>query len=224
MVLAGLIIFLRFISSRVTSFSTSNSVLPELVILVLPCAPFLFSPAGHSQHSAPLYFPLANGQLPWLPTLLAIHWFLSTHFQHSCQFASSTSLSISSGFSKMKDSLWCWDRSDLSPPAPEYQSCRVCYVVPTWEEMRLNCSSSRTLFTLKWKLLYLRKLISSAIDNGIINFEWKIFTGSCVTLVWRLKVFLCSIQFKFTRGLYALNCSVFWQSTNLFSSGKVLQP
>lgn len=114
--LAGLVIFLRFIASRATWVSTSNSVLPELVILVLPCAPFLFSPAGHSQHSAPLYFPLANCQLPCLPTLLAIHWFLSTHFQHSCQFMSSTSLSISSGFSEMKDSLWFWDRNGLSSP------------------------------------------------------------------------------------------------------------
>ena len=43
--------------SRVTWVSTTNSVLNELVILLFPCAPFLFSPAGHSQRSAPLYFP-----------------------------------------------------------------------------------------------------------------------------------------------------------------------
>lgn len=220
MALARLVIFLRFIASRVTW--VSNSVLPEIVILVLPCASFLFSPAGHSQHSAPLYFPLANGQLPCLPILLVIHWFLSTHFQHSCQFVSSTSLSISSSFSEMKDSLWCWDRNGLSSPIPEYRSCRIYHVAPTWQEMMLNGFPNRTLFTLEWKPLYLRKLISPAIDNGIINFEWKFFTGYCITLVWRLKVFLCSVQFKFTR-LNAPNLSVFWQSTNLFFNGKVLQ-
>lgn len=197
----GWLFFLRFIASRVTWVSTSNSVLPELVILVLPCAPFLFSPAGHRQHSAPLYFPLANGQPPCLPTLPAIRWFLSTHFQHSCQLASSTSLSISSGFSEMKDSLWRWDRNGLSSPTPEYPICRICHFAPTWEETMLNCSPSRTLFTLEWKPLYLRKLISSAIDNGIINFEWKFFTGYCITLVCRLKGLLCSIQFKFTRPI-----------------------
>lgn len=69
-------------------------------------------------------FPPADGQPPRLPTLPAIRWFLSTHFQHSCQLVASTSLSISSGLSAVKDSLRCWDRIGLSPPifCPPVQS------------------------------------------------------------------------------------------------------
>lgn len=61
-------------------------------------------------------FPPANGQPPRLPTLPAIHRFLSTRFQHSCQLVASTSLNISSGLSAVKDSLRCWDRHGLSLP------------------------------------------------------------------------------------------------------------
>lgn len=52
----GWLFLFSFIASRVTWVSTTNSVLPELVVLLLPCAPSLIAPAGHSQHSAPLYF------------------------------------------------------------------------------------------------------------------------------------------------------------------------
>lgn len=79
--------------------------------LLLPCALFLFSPAGHSECSATLYFPLPNSQSPLLPILLMIalvslYPFPTLLSACSIYFIKHCILCLSA----MKGSLWCRGR------------------------------------------------------------------------------------------------------------------